>query len=184
MLWVNGTSRPRDLSTVAQLTFRAPTQCGTPVAHAEKREEQNETRLPESGSGGRSSRRDRRAGRPGRRVASAGAQTMPKSRRLPGRYRASPTPCLVAHEWNTYNGAIMSLVQEGLFSFDDNYAGDRPSPNPGSRWIPSPSKYKLCAGVTFQDCGSPLTADDVVHTMKWNMNPDLRSQLSAFSTPA
>src|SRR5262245_26118388 len=33
-----------------------------------------------------------------------------------------PNTLLVAHEWNTYNGAIMSLVQEGLLSFDDKLA--------------------------------------------------------------
>jgi peptide/nickel transport system substrate-binding protein len=92
-----------------------------------------------------------------------------------------PNTLLVAHEWNTYNGAIMSLVQEGLLSFDDKLAL---APAVAESWQqvdPVTYKYKLRTGVTFQD-GSPLTADDVVYTMKWNMNPDSRSQLSAFYT--
>ena len=75
-----------------------------------------------------------------------------------------PNTLLVAHEWNTYNGAIMSLVQEGLLSFDDKLAL---APAVAESWQqvdPVTYKYKLRTGVTFQD-GSPLTADDVVYTM-------------------
>ena len=44
---------------------------------------------------------------------------------------------------------------------------------------PTTYKYKLRARRHLRD-GSPLTPDDVVHTMKFHMNPDSRSQLAAF----
>ena len=90
-----------------------------------------------------------------------------------------PNTLLVAHEWNIYNGSIMSLVQEGLLSFDDKLALAPAIAESWQQVDPVTYKYTLRAGVTFQD-GSPLTADDVVYTMKWNMNPDSRSQLAAF----
>lgn len=90
-----------------------------------------------------------------------------------------PNTLLVAHEWNIYNGSIMSLVQEGLLTFDDELALAPAIAESWQQVDPVTYKYTLRAGVTFQD-GSPLTADDVVYTMKWHMSPDSRSQLAAF----
>ena len=146
-------------------------QCGTLLPPRRKSGGTNETRIPERDMAG--ARRDvfRHAGRPERSgvapARAANAQIEEITWALPG----FPNTLLVAHEWNTYNGAIMSLVQEGLLSFDDKLAL---APAVAESWQqvdPVTYKYKLRAGVTFQD-GSPLTADDVVYTMKWNMNPD------------
>ena len=62
--------------------------------------------------------------------------------------------------------SLNSLVYEGLVSFDDDYL---PQPALAERWEPSADgaswQFSLREGVTFHD-GSPLTAGDVVATIK------------------
>ena len=55
----------------------------------------------------------------------------------------------------------------------------RRSPNPGSRPTTPPMSTRCAKGVTFGD-GSPLTADDVVASFQYHMNPKSGSQLAAF----
>ena len=86
---------------------------------------------------------------------------------------------LVPHDWTTYAGAIMSLVEEGILAFGDDLSLQ---PATAESWeIVDPVTYvfTLRDGVTFHD-GSPLTPEDVVFTIEWNMNPDNASQLAAF----
>jgi len=86
---------------------------------------------------------------------------------------------LVPHDWTTYAGAIMSLVEEGILAFGDDLSLQ---PATAESWeIVDPVTYvfTLREGVTFHD-GSPLTPEDVVFTIEWNMNPDNASQLAAF----
>lgn len=83
------------------------------------------------------------------------------------------------HAWNTNTGGIVSLVQEGLLSFDDNLAL---TPGVADSWKQVDDVtyvYHLRNGVTFHD-GSPVTAEDVVYSMRWHLNPDSGSQLTAF----
>jgi peptide/nickel transport system substrate-binding protein len=92
-----------------------------------------------------------------------------------------PDKLFIPNAWTTYTGAIMSLVQGGLLTFGDDYAL---IPAAGEM-VPVDSttiKYHLQSGVTFGD-GSPLTAEDVVATFKYHMNPDSGSQLASFYTP-
>lgn len=74
-------------------------------------------------------------------------------------------------------GQIMANVCEGLFRLDINMA-----PEPAlaeSVSIPSPTTrvYTLREGVTFHD-GSPMTADDVVFSLKRHMDPEAGSYWS------
>jgi peptide/nickel transport system substrate-binding protein len=92
---------------------------------------------------------------------------------------AVPETLFIPRAWTTYIGAIMSLVQDGMLAFNDNLAL---MPSVAESWEqvdPTTIKYHLRQGVTFQD-GSPLTADDVVATMMFHMQPDSGSQLAAF----
>lgn len=85
----------------------------------------------------------------------------------------------VPRAWSTYVGAIMSLVQEGPLAFADDLSL---TPGIAETWEAVDSttyKYTLRQGVTFGD-GSPLTADDVVASFQYQMNPDSGSQLAAF----
>jgi peptide/nickel transport system substrate-binding protein len=85
----------------------------------------------------------------------------------------------VPRAWSTYVGAIMSLVQEGPLAFADDLSL---TPGVAEAWKavdPTTYKYTLRQGVTFGD-GSPLTAEDVVASFRYHMNPDAGSQLAAF----
>jgi peptide/nickel transport system substrate-binding protein len=84
----------------------------------------------------------------------------------------------VPRAWSTYVGAIMSLVQEGPLAFGDDLALT-PGVTTATQVDATTYKYKITPGVTFGD-GSPLTADDIVATMQFHMNPDSASQLAAF----
>src|SRR5215207_10732544 len=77
----------------------------------------------------------------------------------------------VPRAWSTYVGAIMSLVQEGPVAFAADLSL---TPGVAESWNqadPTTYTYTLRKGVTFGD-GSPLTADDVVASFQYNMNPD------------
>jgi len=90
-----------------------------------------------------------------------------------------PDVLLVPHDWTTYSGAVMSLVEEGALAFGDDLSLQ---PALASDWeVVDPMTYvfTLREGVTFHD-GSPLTAEDVVFSIEWNMDPDNASQLAAF----
>jgi peptide/nickel transport system substrate-binding protein len=90
-----------------------------------------------------------------------------------------PDVLLVPHDWTTYSGAVMSLVEEGALAFGDDLSLQ---PAVAERWEatdPRTYVFTLRDGVTFHD-GSPLTAEDVVFTIEWNMDPDNASQLAAF----
>jgi peptide/nickel transport system substrate-binding protein len=92
---------------------------------------------------------------------------------------ALPDVLLVPHDWTTYSGAVMSLVQEGSLAFGDDLALQ---PALAEDWEAVDAKtyvFTLRDGVTFHD-GSPLTAEDVVFTIEWNMDPKNASQLAAF----
>jgi peptide/nickel transport system substrate-binding protein len=92
---------------------------------------------------------------------------------------ALPDVLLVPHDWTTYSGAIMSLVEEGSLAFGDDLTLQ---PGVAENWEavdPKTYVFTLREGVTFHD-GSPLTAEDVAFTIEWNMDPDNASQLAAF----
>lgn len=90
-----------------------------------------------------------------------------------------PENLFIPHNWSVDVGAIMSLVQEGPLLFGDDLGM---IPGPAESWTltdPTTAVYKLRQGVTFGD-GSPLTADDVIATIKYNMDPNSASQVSSF----
>ena len=90
-----------------------------------------------------------------------------------------PDVLFFPHAWNTNTGGIVSLAQEGLLAFDDNLAL---TPGVAESWEQVDDVtyiYRLREGVTFHD-GSPVTAEDVVYSMLWHLNPDSGSQLTAF----
>src|SRR5215204_1315315 len=85
----------------------------------------------------------------------------------------------VPRAWSTYVGAIMSLVQEGPLAFADDLSLTAGVAESWNQADPTTYTYTLRKGVTFGD-GSPLTADDVVASFQYHMNPDSGSQLAAF----
>ena len=90
-----------------------------------------------------------------------------------------PETLFVPHAWSTANGVIMSLVQEGPLLFGDDLAM---IPGPAASWEysdPTTVVYHLRAGVTFSD-GSPLTAEDVIATIQYHLDPSNGSQVSSF----
>ncbi|MER8678217.1 ABC transporter substrate-binding protein [Mesorhizobium sp. M0162] len=90
-----------------------------------------------------------------------------------------PETLFVPHAWSSSAGVIMSLVQEGPLLFGDDLAL---VPGPAERWEltdPTTAVYHLRSGVTFSD-GSPLTADDVVATVKYHLSADSASQVASF----
>ena len=90
-----------------------------------------------------------------------------------------PDVLLVPHDWTTYSGAIMSLVEEGALAFGDDLSLQPAVAQSWEAVDPTTYVFTLRDGVTFHD-GSPLTAEDVVFTLEWNMDPENESQLAAF----
>ena len=88
----------------------------------------------------------------------------------------------VPRAWSTYTGAIVSLVQEGLLSFADDLSLTAGVAESWEQVDPTTYRYLLRQGVTFGD-GSPLTADDVVASYRYQMDPAAGSQLAAFFSP-
>jgi peptide/nickel transport system substrate-binding protein len=85
----------------------------------------------------------------------------------------------VPRAWNTYVGATVSLVQEGLLSFATDLSL---TPAVADSWEQVSSteyRYALRSGVAFGD-GSPLTAEDVVASFRYHMDPASASQLAPF----
>ena len=90
-----------------------------------------------------------------------------------------PEVLFCPHAWNTNTGAIMSLVQEGLLTFDDNLAI---APGVAGDWKQVDDVtyvYHLREGVTFHD-GTPLTTEDVVYSMSFHQSPNSGSQMASF----
>jgi peptide/nickel transport system substrate-binding protein len=90
-----------------------------------------------------------------------------------------PDVLLVPHDWTTYSGAVMSLVEEGALAFGDDLSLQPALAEDWEAVDPTTYVFTLRDGVTFHD-GSPLTADDVAFSIEWNMDPDNQSQLAAF----
>jgi peptide/nickel transport system substrate-binding protein len=90
-----------------------------------------------------------------------------------------PDVLLVPHDWTTYSGAIMSLVEEGSLAFGDDLSLQPALAESWEAVDPLTYVFTLRSGVTFHD-GSPLTAEDIVFSIEWNMDPDNASQLAAF----
>ena len=90
-----------------------------------------------------------------------------------------PDVLLVPHDWTTYSGAVISLVEEGLLAFGDDLSLQPALAEDYEVVDPKTYVFTLRDGVTFHD-GTPLTADDVVFSIEWNMDPDNASQLAAF----
>ena len=85
----------------------------------------------------------------------------------------------VPHDWTTYSGAVMSLVEEGTLAFGDDLSLQPAVAETWEAVDPTTYVFTLRDGVTFHD-GSPLTAEDVVFTIEWNMDKANASQLAAF----
>jgi peptide/nickel transport system substrate-binding protein len=90
-----------------------------------------------------------------------------------------PDVLLVPHDWTTYSGAVISLVEEGLLAFGDDLSLQPALAEDFEVVDPTTYVFTLRDGVTFHD-GTPLTADDVAFSIEWNMDPDNASQLAAF----
>lgn len=90
-----------------------------------------------------------------------------------------PDVLLVPHDWTTASGAVMSLVEEGALAFGDDLSLQPAVAESWEAVDPVTYVFTLREGVTFHD-GSDLTAEDVVFTLEWNMDPDNASQLAAF----
>jgi peptide/nickel transport system substrate-binding protein len=90
-----------------------------------------------------------------------------------------PDVLLVPHDWTTYSGAIMSLVEEGALAFGDDLSLQPALAESWEATDPTTYVFTLRDGVTFHD-GSALRAEDVVFSIEWNMDPDNASQLAAF----
>lgn len=77
--------------------------------------------------------------------------------------------------------AALSLGLEGLVGVDDDL---RLTPQLAEKWSnPDPLRYvyQLRSGVTFWD-GTPLTADDVVSSLRRHIDPAVTSQLGTYYT--
>ena len=90
-----------------------------------------------------------------------------------------PDVLFVPHAWSTNTGGIMSLAQEGLLAFDDSLALETGVAQSWEQVDDVTYVYKMRDGVTFHD-DSPVTAEDVVYSMLWHLDPDHGSQLTPF----
>lgn len=88
----------------------------------------------------------------------------------------------VPRGWSTYVGAIMSLVQEGPLAFADDLSLTTGVAESWEQVDPTTYTYTLRKDVAFGD-DSLLTADDVVASFQYHMNPRAGSQLAAFFSP-
>lgn len=90
-----------------------------------------------------------------------------------------PDTLLVPHAWSVNTGGVMSLVQEGLAAFSNDLALTEGVADTWEQVDETTYVYTIRDGVTFHD-GSPVTADDVVYSMTWHLDPDNASQMAAF----
>src|SRR5581483_4014233 len=94
---------------------------------------------------------------------------------LPG----NPGSLFVPKSWLISTGAAMSLVQEGMLGFNQDLGLQ---PALADKWEakdPTTYVYHLRPNVKFSD-GTPLTADDVVFSMKYNSDAAGGSHLADF----
>ena len=82
-----------------------------------------------------------------------------------------PDTLFVPAEWTTTQGAVVSLSQEGLLAFDDDLKLTGALAETWEQVDDLTYVYTLREGATFHD-GSPVTADDVVASMLWHLDPD------------
>lgn len=90
-----------------------------------------------------------------------------------------PDTLFVPNEFTTAQGVVVSLAQEGLLAFDDDY---NLIPALAESWEQVDDVtyvYTIREDATFQD-GSPVTADDVVASWDYNLNPDNGSFVDYF----
>lgn len=92
---------------------------------------------------------------------------------------ALPDVLLAPHDWSTNTGAVMGLVQEGSLAFGDDLSLQPALAESWEEVDPTTYIFTIRDGVTFHD-GSPLTADDIVFSIEWNIDPANSSQLAAF----
>lgn len=92
---------------------------------------------------------------------------------------ALPDVLLAPHDWSTNTGAVLGLVQEGALAFGDDLSLQPAIAESWEATDPTTYVFTLRDGVTFHD-GSPLTADDIVFSVEWNIDPNNASQLAAF----
>jgi peptide/nickel transport system substrate-binding protein len=90
-----------------------------------------------------------------------------------------PETLFIPHAWSTGNGAIMSLVQEGMLAFADDLSLTEGVASSWEFVDPTTVRFILREGVTFSD-GTPLTSEDVVATMRYHMDDASGSQLATF----
>lgn len=94
---------------------------------------------------------------------------------LPG----NPGSMFVPKSWLVSTGAAMSLVQEGLLGFNQDLGLQ---PAVADKWEakdPTTYVYHIRPGVKFSD-GTPLTAEDVVFSMKYTGDAKTGSQIADF----
>jgi peptide/nickel transport system substrate-binding protein len=84
--------------------------------------------------------------------------------------------------WSTYTGAMVSLIQKGLLSFADDLSLTTAVADSWKAVGPTIDTYPVREGVAFGD-DSPLTADDVVASFRYHMDPAAGSQLAGFFSP-
>ncbi len=107
--------------------------------------------------------------------ATSASQTSQMTFALPG----NPGSLFVPKSWLISTGAAMSLVQEGLLAFGQDLGLQ---PALAEKWEakdPTTYVYHLRPDVKFSD-GTPLTAGDVVFSMKYNSDASTGSQLADF----
>lgn len=90
-----------------------------------------------------------------------------------------PDTLFVPNEFTTAQGVVVSLAQEGLLAFDDDY---NLIPALAESWEQVDDVtyvYTIREDATFQD-GTPVTAADVVASWNYNLNPDNLSFVDYF----
>lgn len=90
-----------------------------------------------------------------------------------------PDILFVPYWWTTYEGAIMSLAQEGLLAFDDDLALTNAVAESWEQVDPTTYVYTIREGVKFHD-GSLVTAADVAASMRWHLDEQVGSELGVF----
>jgi peptide/nickel transport system substrate-binding protein len=90
-----------------------------------------------------------------------------------------PDVLLAPHSWTTAAGAVLALAEEGMLAFGDDLTLQPGVAESYDRVDPITYVFTLRKGVTFQD-GTPVTPEDVVYTVQWNMDEKNASQLATF----
>jgi peptide/nickel transport system substrate-binding protein len=91
----------------------------------------------------------------------------------------NPPSLFIPRAWLVSTGTAMSLVQEGLLAFGNDLSLQPALAESWEAVDPTTYVYHLRPDLMFSD-GSPVTADDVVFSMKLNMDPVVGSELLSF----